>query len=279
MIDTLESDYNFGIRKGILNSKYSNDKKISAMNRMKNELLTYVVRTMNNNSINNRINDLLFGDNTLAKKIQSIQLNSKHCLNNNYLIQQLRPVVFGDKAKNDLIKLFDSNNIDTYKANLLQESFFELYNADPELTIDLIESSILQKGFQNSKDTIHNIIPAELMFEAISNFYDNGLSIDFSEFEQQLVIENIDETLFTGRTYFNKETNKQHIDPFYNYLKQKSDRSLYFKVNDKNVKRVSSLANVYKAKKTFKNYNLSDKSIDETEAFESIVTKIQAVKC
>ena len=279
IIDTLESDYNFGIRKGILNSKYNNDKKISAMNRMKNELLTYVVRTMNNNSINNRIDDLLFGDNTIAKRIQSIQLNSKHGLNSNYLIQQLRPVVFGDKDKNDLIKLFDSNNIDTYKANLLQESFFELYNADPELTIDLIEASILQKGFQNSKDTIHNIIPAELMFEAISTFYNDGLSIDLSEFEQQLVIENIDENLFTGRTYFDRQTNKQHIDPFYNYLKQKSDKSLYFKTNDKTIKKVSTLAKIYKAKKSFKNYNLSDKSIDEKEAFESIINKIQAVKC
>jgi hypothetical protein len=92
----------------------------------------------------------------------------------------------------------------------LVTGFKELYDVEPLLALDLVKQSVLQSGFNNSPTTIHNVIPTELLMTMFKNYW--LTSLDFKEFDKQLVEQNSNKSQLIGRARYDKNT--EEVIPF-----------------------------------------------------------------
>jgi hypothetical protein len=212
----LKEESNFKLDEIVMKKFASTDDKVRAINRIKDSLLAFVVQNIGNKTIGSRKKDLLTGDNSIANQIKAIQDNEEHLLNQNYVITNLVPITNTDSAQS--IYLFDANDTTTLRANNLTQGFYELYNANSALAINLVEVSLLQSGFHNSKTSIHNIIPAEILIETVGNFYNNPY-IDFTDFEKYLVLNNKYNELIVP------EASTDNENPDIQYVSSKSEHN------------------------------------------------------
>lgn len=163
---------------------------------IENEFLTYLFSTTKANGIsfNADIQRLFLGENSMAHRLNS--LKTRESLKNNFLINQLVPIINNNRKSTDNIKLFDSA-FNSYQADLAYQAFAELFN-HPEKQIrdfasDLLKLMLLQGGPNFSPVSLYNFIPNDLFIEKFSRVVLESFktsSKDISSFKDEFYLNN-----------------------------------------------------------------------------------------
>ena len=171
---------------------------------MENEFLLYLLskEKIDGKSLNIAIKPLFTGETSLAHKLNDLRVDPS--LKDNFLIQQLIPVINSDRASTDNIILFDSV-FNSYQQDLLLQGFEELFN-HPKSEIRnfaklLMSLMILQGGPNMSPVTLYNLVPN-------SKFVDKFSKLIMSQFRESTV----DISSFIEEFYMNN-WNKEDFVP------------------------------------------------------------------
>lgn len=152
------------------------------LNRYQNFFLTYLLHTIPTKNINGngekQLNDsysLFFGDDSFAKQLGQLQLNSK--LKENKFLRELFPIISTNRNNTDNIKLF-VNRMSTYEANTIIEAAInlqEIASGDKDLqnfVDNLAVFSIIQSGLQLSPITYSKVLPNSIYTELVGKIFD-----------------------------------------------------------------------------------------------------------
>lgn len=195
----------------IIDDYSTEEEKVKNLNNLKREMLTYVVQnhiSRDNETINQRKNTLMTGDRSIANFVQIIKNNPSDSLNENYLIQNLIPIIHPGEAH--LIFLEDANDVSVERANNFTEAYYEIYNKYPNFAKGLVTQSILQSGFMNSPTTLHNIIPVEVLADVVGDYYAD-VRPDFSNFKEVYLYQNRKNSSIVPYVHRDFETETSYI--------------------------------------------------------------------
>jgi hypothetical protein len=267
-IKSAKEESGFNMVEGIVDSYSSTNDKLLAITRLKNEVLSFVVNNMNRLSIDAEKDSLLKGGNSFANRIRSIKNSTTHPLNKNYLIANLEPIIGLEKG--DELHLRDVNNTSTIRANKFYDAFLEIYDADYTLAVNFVKQSLLQSGFNNSKTTLHNLIPAEILLEVVKSMYNT--KPDYSKMELGIVTNNANQKLFFGNLF--SDNGKLKISDGYTFSKNK-DGDVSFLISGK----ISTVSKEdFRRSSDIKNYKTTAKNFKPVEVKPQETTLVQRIE-
>lgn len=161
------------------------DEKQEFLNRYHDFYINYLLHTVSsvNNGMQTTLNKkyaLLFGDQSVAASLRSLQDSTDPMIKNNLFLKELYPVISSDMSKPSNIKLF-RKRLDKYEMDQIMESANGLYQyaqqiGDRKLK-GFIENvaalSILQSGVQPSPISYTSVLPVEIYSKIVSNILDS----------------------------------------------------------------------------------------------------------
>lgn len=184
------SDFIFKMMLPYKKAKIKEDILISTQRKLTKRALAYILHTqkVNNQTITDKYEELLFGNNNLAKRILKLK-NSSNPVKDNVFIQELVPVIseYLDRSKENLtfdyIRRF-SSKLSTFEEDSLAQGFKEIMDSnDPEiqqLGTDIVYASIIQSGLNKSNNSFFDSIPVEYFYplasEALKAFKDSDFN-------------------------------------------------------------------------------------------------------
>ena len=120
-------------------------------------VVNYILQ--NNNPLKE---DLFYGSNSIASRVQKIQSDANHILNDNYVIKKLQAEI-NSKTDNPSLVGFKDKHITSEEAKYITKSFSEIKEYNTELYNDMILASLYQSGVIQSPLSYYNLIPTEDM--------------------------------------------------------------------------------------------------------------------
>lgn len=168
------------------NVNMSDDVKVQMLNRYQNFFLNHLLHTIKirangNDSSINQFYNLLFGDDSFARRVKQLQSRYPE----NKLLQELFPIVSTDRSNTDNVKMF-TTKLSTYEANSTIEAAVNLLEeaeTDPglkEFMNNLAIFAIIQSGVQQSPISYTKILPNELYAELVGTIFDKFTDTPFT---------------------------------------------------------------------------------------------------
>jgi hypothetical protein len=150
------------------------DDIISAIEKFKEDLLVYVVMTINNNAtqtnpLQNEFDRLFKGDKSMANRISELQKKYPR----NTLLANLLPIFNSNTKGINNAKMYITK-LETIESNQLTEDWRALYEGgEREFAKDLIKFIIIQSGLNNSPLNFINLAPHEYYAEIMNSVTTN----------------------------------------------------------------------------------------------------------
>ncbi len=204
----------------------TNDQYLKLFEKFENDLVTALLtKTLN---LEPRIDELFFGENSLASRIQRLKSSPKYA--NNKFIKDLLPIIRTSRNDTDNLKYYSMLR-STFEKNVSRDAFFELPR---ELQNDIIDFAILQGGLNFSDVSLLRLVPNELYVDKAVKIlnYSRGMVADmnrnlpfsnlYSQFGSLFFRNNWNDSdivprLSSKRFSQLRYSTKQNVDKFVNY--------------------------------------------------------------
>lgn len=130
--------------------------------------------------LGNNIETLMFGDNSMANRLQKIQdPKGDHPLRDNPFILSLVPVLSasreGQDRTNDYLQPV-SRTMTSYEMRTIFDGFNDIRATDPDLARAFVQTALLQSGVGSSPVSFLNTIPGDFVLEYMENYLDSYLN-------------------------------------------------------------------------------------------------------
>ena len=172
--------------------RMSNEDIAKVLNTFEEEFISYVLQTMSNAegiTMGNKIQSLMFGDNSMAMQLAKIQRDPNHPLHENIFIQSLVPVPSTKRSGADKVNDYItpvSRTMTTFEYNSIYDGFREIEYTHPELAKDLMKAAFFQSGVGQSPHSFLETIPGSSFMrlgeDILDKFLKNPTDIDISKF-------------------------------------------------------------------------------------------------
>jgi len=216
------------------------DQYLKFFEKFENDLVTALLTKSLN--LESRMDELFFGENSLANRIQRLKSSPKYA--ENKFIKDLLPIIRTDRSETDNVKYYSMLR-STFEKNVSRDAFFEL---PQELQNDIIDFSILQGGLNFSDVNLLRLVPNELYVDKAIKILNlaRGMKAQrdnlFKQFGSLFYRNNWNDSdivprLSSKRFSQLRYSTKQDVDKFVNYkyiaVPNNNDIDLYYRSNEK----------------------------------------------
>ena len=158
------------------------DDRARILSKFEDGFISFIVQNAHKEGmipLGNNIESLMFGDDSMAYKLQKIQdPKGEHPLRDNPFILSLVPVLAasreGKEKTNDYLQPI-SRTMTSYEMRTIFDGFNDIIASDPDLAREFVQTALLQSGVGSSRTSFLNTIPGNFVLEYMEGFLDSYL--------------------------------------------------------------------------------------------------------
>jgi len=158
------------------------DDRARILSKFEDGFISFIVQNAHKEGmipLGDNIESLMFGDNSMAYKLQKIQdPKGEHPLRDNPFILSLVPVLAasreGKEKTNDYLQPI-SRTMTSYEMRTIFDGFNDIIASDPDLAREFVQTALLQSGVGSSRTSFLNTIPGNFVLEYMEGFLDSYL--------------------------------------------------------------------------------------------------------